>query len=226
MKAGKAQFDRVAVRKAGNREIRTTNWVVANLWSTDRRPRNPVSLLWDPEGEGEQLSRDEIPQHASAIRRRRVMNIAAGLGHPGFPDGSSETGGRTVRISAQPTTPPQDPAPRDGDPVVVGTHGERRTATRRRADPLSNAEHEDAYVAAVITRFGVRPTLDLSDIDAARATQERARTEDELALIYGISSSALSKAATERTTWLSDTCIATPDGAVVFDLGEVEISAS
>ena len=162
VKSGTVQFDRVAVRDASNRRIRTTNRVVANLWCTDRRQRCPVSLLWDPEGEAEGLSEEEIPRHASAIRSRRVGNITAGLGHPGFLDGGPETSRQTVRITAQPTEVPQ---PLDDERLLVETRGEPRTATRRSAEPLSGEKHErricrcNHHALRRPSQFSTRPTL-------------------------------------------------------------------
>ena len=59
--AGKAQFTRVAVRDSARRQIATYNWVAANLWSTDVRMREPVSLLWDPPDDGVALMDEEVP---------------------------------------------------------------------------------------------------------------------------------------------------------------------
>ena len=117
------------------------------------------------------------------------------------------------------------PQPLDDERLLMKTRGEPRAMTRRSPDRLSGEQHEDAYIAAVITRFGIRPILNASDIDTARATQERARTEDEPALIYGISGNSPAKRGADRATWLSGTGIASPDGAGLFGMKEVEIEA-
>ena len=78
--AGKAQFNKVEVTNLSGRRIATRNWIAANLWSTDRVKRIPVSLLWDPPGEGETLTREEAERHAQAMRRQRDETVAARLG--------------------------------------------------------------------------------------------------------------------------------------------------
>ena len=229
--SGKAQFKRVEVRNARHRKIATTNWVAANLWCTDRRGGNPVCLLWDPNGEGEQLLEEEVPRHAAAVRRQRVGGITAGLGHPGFPEGDTEPMGQTVRITAAPSEPTEPPEPLEIPQVLdeerrsPGADREPVFVTRRETEPPSRERHEDAYVAAVITRFGITPIIDQSGVDAAHAAQDRAGSRDEPALIYGISGSILAGPEAGRPGWWSRAGIATPDGAGLFDVTHVEIDA-
>ena len=223
--AGKAQFDRVVVLDGNGRRIRTKNWVVAHLWSTERRKRRPVSLLWDPDGDGEELSEAEVPQHALGIRTHRISNVAAALGHAGFAGGRRGRPSRTVRIAAQPSAPTEAAAAVEDGPVVLSTKEEPFVARRRPADPLSDGKHEDEYLAAVITRFGVSPILAASDVDAARMVGDRARRENEPALIYGISSGSVAAPTEDRMTWLSGTGVAGSDGAGLFDLRAVELDA-
>ena len=90
---GKAQFTRIVVRDSAGRQIATRNWVAANLWSTDHRNRQPVSLLWDPPDDGVALTNDEAPRHAQAIRKHRTEVIARHLGDPDF----------SVRIAVKPS---------------------------------------------------------------------------------------------------------------------------
>ena len=133
IRSGKAQFERVEVRETSGRTIRTRNWVAVNLWCTDERGRPPVCLLWDPDGDGEQLREEEIPRHAAAVRRQRVGGIAAGLGHPGFPEGETEPSGWTVRIAATPSEPsdlrdsPEQLEPLEVVPIPQGLDEERRS---------------------------------------------------------------------------------------------------
>ena len=235
--SGKAQFERVEVREAPGRRVRTTNWVAANLWSTDQRGGRPVCLLWEPDGEGEQLLEVEIPRHAAAIRRQRAGGIAAGLGHPGFPEGETEASGWTVRIAAAPSEPSEPlellgsqetraiPQGLEEGRNLLRADREPVSVTRREAQPRSRERHEDAYIAAIITRLGITPIVDQSGVDAARAAQDRAGSGGEPALIYGISGGVLAGLETRRLGWWSGTGIATPDGAGLFDATQVEIDA-
>ena len=223
IKSGKAQFQRVEVRDASRRRIGTTNWVAANLWCTDSRTRRPVCVLWDPDGEGEQLFEEEIPGHASAIRRQRLGNITTRLGHPGFLNGGTETRGQTVRISAEPSEPTETPKAVEDELLFLGNDGEPLTAIRRGGDALSGEKHEDTYIAAIMTRFGVRPILNRSDVNAAQVAQERAGSGGEPALIYGISGNSLADSTSERTKWLSSGGIVSTDGAGLFDISKVRI---
>ena len=231
IRSGKAQFQRVEVRDAQRRRIATTNWVAANLWCTDRRGRGPVCLLWDPDGEGEQLLEEEVPRHAAAVRRQRLGSITAALGHPGFPDGSTEPSGRIVRIAAAPSEPPEAdellavPQGLEDGRLFLGTDAESVAVTRREAEPRSGERHVDEYVAAIVTRFGIAPIVDQSGVDAARRAQDRAGSEDEPALIYGISAGALAGPETDRRGWLSGGGIVSRDGAGLFDITQVEMGA-
>lgn len=233
--SGKAQLGRVEVWDvAHHRKIATTNWVAANLWCTDRRGRGPVCLLWDPEGEGEQLPEEEVARHAAAVRRQRVGNIAAGLGHPGFPEGRTEPSGRTVRIAAAPLESAEQPKlpetlaiPQELDEEVrsPGADRQRVVVTRREIEPRSRERHEDAYVAAIITRFGITPIVDQPGVNAARLARERAESGEKPALIYGVSADVLKGSEVGRSGWWSESGIATPDGAGLFDVTQVEIEA-
>ncbi|MDE0420043.1 MAG: hypothetical protein OXK76_04025 [Gammaproteobacteria bacterium] len=226
--SGKAQFQRVEVRDAHRRTIATTNWVAANLWCTDRRGRGPVCLLWDPNGEGEQLLEEEVLQHAAAVRRQRVGNIAAALGHPGFPDGSTAPGGRIVRVAAVPSEPPEAdevravPQGLGDERLFLGKDVEPVGVARREAEPSSRERHEDAYVAAVMTRFGIAPIVDQLGFEAALRAQDRAGS-GEPTLIYGISAGALAGPEADRRGWLSGGGIVSRDGAGLFDITQVEI---
>ena len=231
---GKAQFERVEVRDPRHRRIKTKNWVAANRWCTDRRGGRPVCLLWDPYGEGDELLEDEIPRHAAAVRRQRVGSITAGLGHPdpGFPEGSTEPRGWTVRIAAAASEAPKAPEAPEVPVIPQGVDEERRSpgtdpepiaVTRVKAEPRSRENHVDAYVAALITRFGITPIIDQSGVDAARAAQDRAGSGEEPALIYGISGSALVEPEVSRRDWLSGGGIVSRDGAGLFDITQVEI---
>ena len=226
--SGKAQFERVEARDTRHRRIATTNWVAVNLWCTDRRGGRPVCLLWEPDGEGEELLEEEVRRHAAAVRRQRVRSIAARLGHPGFPEGGTEPRGRTVRIAAPASEPPETLTTRqryDEEQGFLETDREPIAVTRVEAEPRSRERHEDAYVAAIITRFGITPIVDQSGVGAARAAQDWAGSGEEAALIFGISESALVGPETGRRGWLSGGGIVSRDGAGLFDITQVEIGA-
>ena len=238
--SGKAQFSRVAVRNSRKQKIRTRNWVVGNLWSTDERIREPVSLLWDPDGEGEELSDDEIPRHARALRAHRMANIAAGLGRPGAIREAAASLGLALKIAIEPskdiipyedTGPseiilsPEDLTPRDRTAYYERRLGPVRIE-RRLLEPIekpASDAHEDVYAAALITPLGVRPILDSADLDAAKRIQARARDGDHTAMIYGLSIRAM-EGENKRALWLSANGIVSPDGAGLFNLKDVNVS--
>ena len=105
----------------------------------------------------------------------------------------------------------------------LGADRQRVVVTRREIEPQSREKHEDAYVAAIITRFGITPIVDQTGIDAARVAQERAASGEEPALIYGISGGVLASPETGRPGWWSGSGIATPDGAGLFEISQVGI---
>ena len=218
---GKAQFDRVEVIDSHNRIIRTRNWVAANLWTTDERRRRSVSLLWDPEGDGDELLSNEIPVNAAAIRGRRIANIAMGLGRPKTLRLGAENLGQTVRISIQPSEDDLPPEPA-ADKMMRGDKDSGSSVFPPIEEP-SREKHEDVYVAALITLLGIRPIRDSADLVTTRSVQHRVRKGNEPAMVYGISTSALTTADYKQTIWLSGGGLASPDGAALFDLKQIEL---
>ena len=220
---GKAQFSRVEVRDSHSRKIRTRNWVAANLWSTDERRRKSVSVLWDPEEDGEDLSGNEIPRNAAAIRGHRIANIAIGLGRPESLRPGTETFGQTIRISIEPS---EDAVP--SVPATVDVLQEISEVLEHHVFPpiekASLEAHEDVYVVTLITPFGIRPILNSADIEAARFAQVRARERNEPAMIYGLSINALATRDYKQAPWLSAGGIVSPDGAGLFDLKEIQLN--
>ena len=202
--AGKAQFDRVEVTDSSSRRIATRDWIAANLWSTDRVRRRPVSLLWDPPGEGETLTREEAQRHADAMRRQRDANLVARLGDPV----------RVVRIAVKPS---------DGDMNFQPTV-EADESGSRAVEPPSRETHEGDYLAAVITPLGVRPIRDEDDLQAAYAIRERVESADEPALIFGLAKAKPEAMKTRQTPWLSENGVASLDGLSLFNLRNVEIA--
>ena len=207
---GKRQFGRVQVLDRSGRALATRNWVAANLWSTDGRPRESVSLLWDPPADGAALSEDDRQQHADGIRRRRIANIALRLGRIGLLGSARRTGGALLRVTAKPD--------RDGMPANVSKTNEDELLRpiERPAEEL----HEGTYAAAMITAFGIRPIVTSEDVSVLKSV----RKSWEPAMLFGLSVSALRADEAIRSTWVSGQGIAAPDGLSLFDLHRVEVN--
>ena len=240
--AGKAQFDRVIVRNARGRKIRTRNWVAANLWATDVRGRRSVSVLWDPDEDGEELSDDDIPENATAIREHRINNIAVGLGRQGSLRLGAEALGQAVRIAIDPSgedLPPEPPKeqlppelPRQQLPPEPPTDQTTKIVSDDVNIPIfpslnvpAREPHSDVYVAALVTPLGIRPILNREDFEAVRNVQRQVRDENGLAMIYGLSKHALAAKDYRCELWLSAGGIASPDGAGLFDLKLVQMES-
>ena len=232
--SGKAQFSRVEVRNSRDQKIRTRNWVVANLWSTDERKREPVSLLWDPNGDGEDLSGDEIPLNASAIRKHRIANIAVGLGRRETIREDADDLGLALKIAIEPSEdliaseeflPLEDVIPRHRT-AYYGQQLDSAKFERHLLQPIEKPSfdaHEDVYAAALITPLGIRPILNSADLEATKLIQAQARDGAHTAMIYGLSISAM-EGENKRALWLSADGIVSPDGAGLFNLKDVNVS--
>ena len=200
---GKAQFGRVDVTDSSGRRIATRDWIAVNLWSTDRVKRSPVSLLWDPPGDGEPLTREEAERHAQAMGVQRDATIAARLGNPE----------RRVRIAI---------APSDDDMLLRSDQADE--GSRSGVTELPSREpHEGDYLAAVITPLGVRPIRDEDDLEAAQAMKQRAEVTGEPAMIFGLERAEPNVSKTGEVPWLSENGIASPDGLGLFNLRNAEI---
>ena len=202
--AGMAQFDRVEVRDSDGGRIETKNWLVANLWSTDRIKRNSVSLLWDPLSDGRGLTPEEARLHSEAMHRQRNTNIATWLGNPQL----------KVRIAI-------DPSGEDIQALSTDTTSDSR---RRPIERPSREPHEANYHAAIITPLGVQPIRTESDLQAVLAIRERTASTDEPAIIFGLSTATPQVDELQQTPWLSDNGIASPDGLSLFNLRNVKFS--
>ena len=204
--AGKAQFERVAVRDSGGRTIATRNWVAANLWSTDERRREPVSLLWDPPDDGDSLVDDEVPRHAVAIRKHRIAAITKRLGAPAF----------TVRIAMEPSDDSESPA------IFEAVEDSPLGPIER----PSRQMHEGDYLAAIITPLGVRPIRGADDLKTAQIIREEADRAGEPAMLFGVAKGEPRTRESRQMPWLSNNGIASPDGLSLFNLRSVDIGES
>lgn len=218
VRTGRAQFNRVQVRNSHCQPIRTSNWVAANLWSTDERDRQPIALLWNSDNIGDDLDDAEKTVHAAALQEHRTSSIWKGLG---FRE-SQTRDSLTVTISIEPSNivPPPEPPPKDvprQDSKDTGMKEDlpiKKTSTER---------HSDEYIAALITRLGIRPILHKTDIDAVRSVQDTFREDGEAAMVYGLSTRLLSEAYYRGELWLSGGGIVSTDGAALFDLKQIEL---
>lgn len=206
---GKKQFGRVQVVDRAGVPLATRNWVAANLWSTDSRPRESVSLLWDPPGDGMAIPESRREEHADGLRRRRVANIALRLGRPGLIGSARRLDGALIRVVAQPD--------RESMPYMPGA-GEEDEALRP-IDRAATGPHEGIYATALITPFGIRPIVDAADVAALKAQQG----SETPAMLFGLSTEALRADQSFREPWLSGEGIAAPDGLSLFDLSRIKI---
>ena len=199
----KAQFDRVVVKDHSDRVVATRNWVAANLWSTDARRRQPISLLWDPPDDGAAFTDDEVSRHADAIRKYRVTTMAERLGTPAL----------TVRISAKPSHDPESSVVlelADDSPLGPTEH-------------YSREPHEDDYLAAIITPLGIRPIRHASDLRDAQMFRDGGHLTEEPMMILGLARTEKRTAGFAQRPWVSAHGIASPDGLSLFNLKDLEI---
>ena len=81
--------------------------------------------------------------------------------------------------------------------------------------------HEHPYIAAMITRFGIRPVRMSDDIDAMRRAQDPARDREEPAMLVGVPLGFDATSRLKDSIWLDGAGIAQPGNLAVFDLGQV-----
>ena len=94
------------------------------------------------------------------------------------------------------------------------------TTTLLPRDPESTV-HEHPYIAAMITRFGIRPVRTSDDIDAMRRAQDPARDREEPAMLVGVPLGIDATSRLKNSIWLDGAGIAQPGNLAVFDLGQV-----
>lgn len=200
---GKKQFGRVEVLDRWGQKLATRGWVGASLWSTDHRARYPVSLLWDPEGEGREITEHEREGFARALRLRRLAVQANRLGITSFRDFLRGEGPQ-FEVIASPTGPAMPPAAQTPDDVVPATR-----------DKTGSDIHHGRYSGAIITRFGMKPIRSKADLEIPAT---------EPAMIFGIDTSyERFRSAKRRPLWLGRNGIAAEDGLSLFDPRAVEI---
>lgn len=198
----KAQFGRVVVKDHSDNDITTRNWVAANLWSTDARRRQPISLLWDPPDDGATFTDDEVRRHADAMRKYRVTTMAERLGTPTLP----------VRISAKPSHDPESSAILQlADDSPLGP-----------TEQYSREPHENDYVAAIITPLGIRPIRHARDLRDAQTLRDRGDMIKEPVMILGLARGERRTEFVQRP-WVSAHGIASPDRLSLFNLKDLEI---
>ena len=85
--------------------------------------------------------------------------------------------------------------------------------------------HEHPYVAALITRFGIRPVRTTADIEAVRRAQQPAQDREEPAMLVGIPLGIDPASKTRGAIWLDSAGIEPPDNISVFDLGRITFAS-
>ena len=95
------------------------------------------------------------------------------------------------------------------DPTLLMPHDPEPSALQR------------AYIAALVTRFGIRPVRTANDIEAILRSQEAAQGLEEPAMLVGVPLGIDPASRITDDTWLSGAGIAQPDSLAVFDLRHV-----
>lgn len=85
---------------------------------------------------------------------------------------------------------------------------------------------EGAFVAATITRFGIRPVRSATDFDALRRDQDAALERVEPAMLIGIPADFDANMSKDPKTWLDGAGISSTNGIALFDLRRVSIDRS
>lgn len=95
-------------------------------------------------------------------------------------------------------------------------------AVLRPRGPETHA-HEQAYVAAAITQFGIRPIQTLQDFEVLRRDQDRARRLEAPVMLVGIPTKLDPSVPPERRPWMASAGIAQAGELAVFDLRLIEV---
>jgi hypothetical protein len=84
--------------------------------------------------------------------------------------------------------------------------------------------HEGGYIAAVVTRFGIRPIRSLAELNSMRREQERAIRLEEPAMLIGLPVSFDDKSGARGQVWLDGAGIAPTNDLALFDLRRVSVT--
>lgn len=217
---GKAQFGRVDVRDATGTTLRTSNWVVANLWATDLKVSEPRILLWDPEKDGRELQEDEIESHREGIARTWLASLSINFGRPQLREmrrpGVHVNPGQLFKVRAEPMSP--DSAKQVSEDHVIPYL--ENASDRGFASP-DEKEHEAIYSLAIVSPTGIQSITRARDIsDLAKGAGRPVP-----AMIIGIDQSSIEKPGTLQRPWLGDSGIVSEEGFAIFDPRKVAISA-
>lgn len=87
-----------------------------------------------------------------------------------------------------------------------------------------SSAHESPYIAALVTRFGIRPVNPSEDFDTLLYAQESARNLVEPSMLVGIPLNINSSSKVNEDTWLDKAGIVIPGNLAVFDIRGVEIN--
>ena len=86
-----------------------------------------------------------------------------------------------------------------------------------------SSAHESRYMAALITRFGIRPMKTSADFATLKNAQESARKLEEPAMLVGVPLNIHSNPEINSDGWIDRAGLVKPGNLAVFDLRQVEV---
>ncbi|MDO1585388.1 hypothetical protein [Rhizobium oryzicola] len=232
--SGKAQFARVEIRDTHGAKIASRDWVGANFWATDRRPRMPMALLWDPPSEGRELTEDEIAAHRQAIATRWVMSLLPGFGRTELlrmrRQPIENFDGPIVRITARRGDPLREdkreggyfspePEPKSEEIALY------RLLYYPPSEPFSDHGHEGSYIVVLPTLGGLVPINSESRWQDLLTVQKEAIRKNRMAMIVGLNIGTILNPGVDHKHWLGDTGFANREGLSIFDIRSVKLES-
>ena len=220
---GKAQFGRVKVYY-GSSVAATRNWVVANLWSTERRDRTPMSLMYDPPGEGDDIPDEAWPQVEAAARGAWLESVLNGLGVTRN-EGEAPDAGTGFALTVE------VPAP---DPIeTLRAVADQDDSDRSdESGPLlpderhSTLGHGGRYLMALVTRAGMVFIRSPMELAYARLRIAEERDSGRSSLLVGVATDAQwRRGDVGGSEWISSAGIVRHDGFAVFDADRITVVA-